>query len=178
MPYAFAWLGCFDNNCCAERRVQVYSSAAVSAATVWHLSGSTAHVSCSACASWLAKLLIPQRRNALSETHVAKQAHHWLTSKWHATWKYYLGEITRQSWTKSQKRLNGRPPPQLNPDLNALDPTTPIETTKHHGAYALKLAWAVEPQSWHTVAGLTAADTYHVDTTLWVTVVLRMIEQL
>jgi len=30
----------------------------------------------------------------------------------------------------------------------------------------------------HTVAGLTAADTYHVDTTLWVTVVLRMVEKL
>ena len=30
----------------------------------------------------------------------------------------------------------------------------------------------------HTVAALTGADTYHVNTTLWVTVVLRMVEQL
>jgi len=34
MPYAFAWLDYFENNCCTERRVQVYSSAAVREATV------------------------------------------------------------------------------------------------------------------------------------------------
>jgi len=52
MSYAFAWLDYFENNCCTVRRVQVYSSVAVSAATVWNISGSTAHVSCSACAAW------------------------------------------------------------------------------------------------------------------------------
>jgi len=34
MSYAFAWLDYFENNCCTVRRVQVYSSVAVSAATV------------------------------------------------------------------------------------------------------------------------------------------------
>jgi len=34
MPYAFARLDYYENNSCKERRVQVYSSAAVSAATV------------------------------------------------------------------------------------------------------------------------------------------------